>query len=169
MKISIGNDQELWKKTLEKALDKNEKTKKKVKHIKKSEKRKKAKNKKHGKKMLWNDKDSLLPTIILDECIYSESLHEKVNALGYNVLFMGSGLPDDSIRSYMRKNPKNVLITKDKEFDAHFNWKECLLVNQMPDHELLELIKAFMWIYEEEAEEQKLNAKKNSTNPEGKL
>jgi rRNA-processing protein FCF1 len=170
MKISIGNDQELWKKTLEKALDKNEKTKKKVKQIKKSEKRKKAKNKKHGKKMLWNDKESLLPTIILDECIYSESLHEKVNALGYNVLFMGSGLPDDSIRSYMRKNPKNVLITADKEFDAHFTWKECLMCeNQMPDHELLELIKAFMWIYEEEAEEQKLNAKKNSTNPEGKL
>ncbi len=162
MKISIGNDQELWKKTLEKTLDKNEKTKKKVKQFKKSEKRKKAKNKKHGKKMLWNDKDSLLPTIILDECIYSESLHEKVNALGYNVLFMGSGLPDDSIRSYMRKNPKNVLITADKEFDAHFTWKECLMCeNQMPDHVLIPLIKAFMWVYEEEAEEQKLNEKKN--------
>ena len=67
-------------------------------------------------------------------------------------------------------NPKNVLITADKEFDAYFTWKECLMCeNQMPDNELLELIKAFMWIYEEEAEEQKLNAKKNSTNPEGKL
>ena len=167
MKISIGNNQELWEKTLEKALDKNEKTKKKVKQVKKSEKRKKAKNKKHGKKMLWNDKDSLLPTIILDECIYSESLHEKVHALGYNVLFMGSGLPDDSIRSYMRKNPKNVLVTADKEFDAHFNWKECFLCeNKQPDHVLIPLIKAFMWVYEEEAEEQKLNEKKNSKKPE---
>ena len=155
MKISIGNDQELWKKTLEKTLDKNEKTKKKVKHIKKSEKRRNEKNKKHGKKMLWNDKDSLLPTIILDECIYSESLHEKVNALGYNVLFMGSGLPDDKIREYIMQNPKTVLVTADKEFDAHFSWKQCFLCeNEQPEHELVPLIKEFMWIHEEEAKEQ---------------
>ena len=83
-KINVGNDQHLWRKALGKQL-------------KKSEKHKKAKNQKHGRKMLWSDKESKIPTIILDECIYSDTLHEKVHALGYNVIFMGSGLPDDKI------------------------------------------------------------------------
>ena len=55
-KINVGNDQHLWRKALGKQL-------------KKSEKHKKAKNQKHGRKMLWSDKESKIPTIILDECI----------------------------------------------------------------------------------------------------
>ena len=141
-KINVGNDQHLWRKALGKQL-------------KKSEKHKKAKNQKHGRKMLWSDKESKIPTIILDECIYSDTLHEKVHALGYNVLFMGSGLPDDKIREYIMQNPKTVLVTADKEFDAHFSWKQCFLCeNEQPGHELVPLIKEFMWIHEEEAKEQ---------------
>ena len=141
-KINVGNDQHLWRKALGKQL-------------KKTEKRKNNKNQKHDKKMMWFDKESKIPIILLDECIYSESLHEKVHDMGFNVLFMGSGLPDDKIREYIMQNPKTVLVTADKEFDAHFSWKQCFLCNnEQPEHELLNLINEFMWIHKEEAKEQ---------------
>ena len=67
---------------------------------------------------------------------------------------MGSGLQDDAIRNYMKRTPNTVLITADKEFDAHFSWKQCFLCdNEVPEHELVGLINEFMWIHKEEAKE----------------
>lgn len=140
-KVIVGNDQHIWRKTL-------------AKELKRSESKKKSKNKKHEKKMMWFDKESKIPTVLIDECVWSQSLQEKVHKLGFNVLFMGSGLQDDAIRNYMKRTPNTVLITADKEFDAHFSWKQCFLCdNEVPEHILVGLINEFMWIHKEEAKE----------------
>ena len=119
---------------------------------KKRKSKKKRKNKKQKKNMMWFDRESKMPTIIIDECIWSHSLQKRVYRLGFNVLYLGDGLQDGSIRHYMMRKPNTVLITADKEFDAHFNWKQCFLCeNEMPEHELVGLINEFMWQYRESA------------------
>ena len=103
--------------------------------------------------MSWSDRSSRLPVIILDECIYSPKLQEHLSNMGYNVLFLGSGLADQAIRDYMRSNPKTVLITADQEFDAWFSWRQSLLIQQtMPTHEMVVVIAAFMSVHKGDAQ-----------------
>ena len=100
----------------------------------------------------WFDRNSELPVIILDECLYSPELQRRISGMGYNVLFLGSGLGDESIRAYMLSNPNTVLITADQEFDSWFSWKQCLLVQQTtPLHELVKVVDQFMGIYKGDA------------------
>jgi hypothetical protein len=102
--------------------------------------------------MLWADRESNLPVIILDECIYSPELQHRLCNIGYNTLFLGSGLPDSAIRSYMQSNADTVLITADNEFDSWFSWKQCMLVQQTtPLHELVKITDEFMWQFKEDA------------------
>jgi len=76
-----------------------------------------------------------------------------VSKLGYNVLFLGSGLSDDSIRAYMSSNPNTVLITADLEMDEWFHWKRCHLISPqtMPLHMMVIEIHQFMWVHKEDA------------------
>lgn len=116
----------------------------------KKKKKKKPKDKKHGKKIIWNDKESKVPLIILDECIYSPELQQKVAGMGYNVAFLGSGLSDGQIRTYMIKNQNTVLITIDVEFDSWFEWKRSLLLFKNKSiNEMSRLINEFMWIHKQ--------------------
>ena len=141
-KINIGNDQAKWRKTLGKTIRKLE--------LKKTEQKKKQ-PKDHPKKMVWYDRESKLPVVILDECVFSSELQDKVSGLGFNVMYLGSGLPDESIRAYMKVNPNTVIITSDVEFSEWFTWKQCFLIEQKtPEHEVAGLINEFMWIHKEE-------------------
>ena len=136
-KINVGNDQAVWRKTLGKQL-------------KKSEKKKHPLN--HPKKMVWHDKESKLPVVILDECVFSPELQDKVSGLGFNVMYLGSGLPDEAIRVYMKRNPNTVVVTSDIEFSEWFHWKQCFLIEQqIQEHEVARLIDEFMWVHKEEA------------------
>ena len=102
--------------------------------------------------MVWYDRESKLPVVILDECVFSSELQDKVSGLGFNVMYLGSGLPDESIRAYMKVNPNTVIITSDVEFSEWFTWKQCFLIEQKtPEHEVAGLINEFMWIHKEEA------------------
>ena len=136
-KINVGNDQAVWRKALGKQL-------------KKSEKKKQPLN--HPKKMVWHNRESKLPVVILDECVFSPELQDKVSGLGFNVMYLGSGLPDEAIRAYMKRNPNTVVVTSDIEFSEWFHWKQCFLIEQKtPEHEVAGLINEYMWIYKEEA------------------
>jgi len=135
-KINVGNDQALWRKALGK-------------EIKKNAKKKHPQN--HPKKMVWHDRESKLPVVILDECVFSSELQDNVSGLGFNVMYLGSGLPDEAIRAYMKVNPNTVIITSDVEFSEWFTWKQCFLIEQKtPEHEVAGLINEFMWIHKEE-------------------
>ena len=147
-KIYIGNDQSKWRKTLCKAIRKSEL---KNTELKKAE-QKKRHPKDHPEKMIWHNKESKIPAIILDECVFSPELQNKVSALGFNVLYLGSGLSDEQIRAYMKVNPNTVIITSDVEFSEWFTWKQCFLIEQkISEYETSMLIKEFMWIHVEEA------------------
>ena len=135
-KINIGNDQAKWRKVLGKEIKKNAKKKHPL---------------NHPKKTVWHDRESKLPVVILDECVFSSELQDKVSGLGFNVMYLGSGLPDESIRAYMKVNPNTVIITSDVEFSEWFTWKQCFLIEQKtPEHEVAGLINEFMWIHKEE-------------------
>ena len=58
-KIIVGNDQAIWRKALGKELKKSENKKLPL---------------KHAKKMVWFDKESKIPIVILDECVFSPEL-----------------------------------------------------------------------------------------------
>ena len=147
-KINIGNDQAKWRKTLGKALRKSELSKTELKSVV----QKKRHPKDHPEKMIWHNKESKIPAIILDECVFSPELQNKVSALGFNVLYLGSGLSDEQIRAYMKVNPNTVIITSDVEFSEWFTWKQCFLIEQKtPEHEVAGLINEFMWVHKEEA------------------
>ena len=148
-KINIGNDQAKWRKVLGKEIKKSEFNKA---ELKKTE-QKKRHPKDHPKRMIWHNKESKIPAIILDECVFSPELQDKVSALGFNVLYLGSGLSDEQIRAYMKDNPNTVIITSDVEFSEWFTWKQCFLIEQKtPEHEVAGLIDEFMWIHKEEAQ-----------------
>ena len=102
----------------------------------------------HPRTMIWNDRSSDLPVVILDECLYSPELQQRISKMGYNVLFLGSGLSDESIRAYMSSNPNTVIITADREMDEWFSWKKSLLIQQTtPTHEMVAVIDAFMSVH----------------------
>ena len=106
----------------------------------------------HPKTMIWFDRNSDLPVVILDECLYSPELQQRVSKMGYNVLFLGSGLSDESIRAYMSSSQNTVLITADQEMDEWFHWKKCHLIypQTMPIHKMVVEIDQFMWIHKED-------------------
>ena len=109
-------------------------------------KRKSPKKRFMKKRLVEGDKERKTPLIVLDECVYSPQLQDKLGKMEYNVMFLGSGLPDSKIREYMDINEKTVLVTADVEFDSWFSWKRCLLIAK---HEgiqrLTKLIDEFMW------------------------
>ena len=147
-KVNIGNDQAKWRKVLGKELKKSELSKAELKNVVKKKKHPKD----HPKRMIWHNKESKIPAVILDECVFSPELQNKVSALGFNVLYLGSGLSDAQIRVYMKDNPNTVIITSDVEFSEWFTWKQCFLIEQkIPEHEVVNLINEFMWIHKENA------------------
>ena len=147
-KINIGNDQAKWRKVLGKEIKKSEFNKA---ELKKTE-QKKRHPKDHPKRMIWHNKESKIPAIILDECVFSPELQDKVSALGFNVLYLGSGLSDEQIRAYMKVNLNTVIVTSDVEFSEWYTWKQCFLIEQkIQEHEVARLIDEFMWIHKEEA------------------
>ena len=154
-KIIVGNDQAKWRKALGKMIkEENKETKKVI--LKKPKLNKPKFNKKHPfdhpKRMIWHNKESKIPAVVLDECVFSPELQNKVSALGFNVLYLGSGLSDAQIRVYMKDNPNTVIITSDVEFSEWFTWKQCFLIEQkIPEHEVVNLINEFMWIHKENA------------------
>ena len=59
--------------------------------------------------------DTLIPKIIVDECVTSLKLLEKIQEIGYNVEYLGRGLPDEEIFKTVEEQ-NAVLVTEDKEF-----------------------------------------------------
>lgn len=56
-----------------------------------------------------------IPPIILDECIVSQKMLEKIQEIGYDVCFLKRGLPDEDI-SEIASKINGVLVTEDKLF-----------------------------------------------------
>jgi len=51
----------------------------------------------------------------LDECITNPKLIEKVREEGYDVIYLGRGLPDWKIFEFVIEK-KGILVTEDREF-----------------------------------------------------
>jgi hypothetical protein len=58
---------------------------------------------------------TIIPAIILDECVASLKLLEKIQESGYDVSFLGRGLPDKEIYNKVLEI-KGILVTEDEEF-----------------------------------------------------
>lgn len=69
--------------------------------------------------------------VIIDECIYSPKFMNmlKQELCEHDVIYLGKGLPDSAIETYMFNNQDSVLITADVEFDTHFGWTRSVLVS----------------------------------------
>jgi predicted nuclease of predicted toxin-antitoxin system len=59
--------------------------------------------------------DTIIPKIIVDECVASKTLLEKIQEQGYNVWYLGKGLPDEEIFKIVEEQ-KAILVTEDEEF-----------------------------------------------------
>ena len=59
--------------------------------------------------------DTIIPKIIVDECVMSLKLLEKIQEIGYNVEYLGRGLLDEEIFKKVEEQ-KAILVTEDKEF-----------------------------------------------------
>ncbi len=59
--------------------------------------------------------DTIIPKIIVDECVANSTLIKKIKELGYNVWYLGRGLPDDEIFKVV-KEQNAILVTEDEEF-----------------------------------------------------
>ena len=57
----------------------------------------------------------IIPTIILDECVVSSKLIEKIQEQGYDGHYLGRRLDDDEIFSVV-EDLQAILVTEDKEF-----------------------------------------------------
>jgi len=57
----------------------------------------------------------IIPHIILDECIASHKILEKIQDIGYDVSFLGRGLSDEEIHKKVLEI-NGILVTEDKEF-----------------------------------------------------
>ena len=66
-KIDIGNDQAKWRKTLGKALRKSELSKAELKNVV----QKKKQSKDHPKRMIWHNKESKIPAIMIVSPLWS--------------------------------------------------------------------------------------------------
>lgn len=81
--------------------------------------------------------------IIIDECIYSEKLMEKLEEEGLNIKYLGYGKKDDEIERYVKRYD-TLLVTADTEFDTHFGWNQSLLINSNDSlQDKVQLIRAF--------------------------
>jgi hypothetical protein len=58
---------------------------------------------------------NIIPTIIVDECVASDKLLEKIQKSGYDVCFLGRKLSDEEIYKKMLEI-KGILVTEDQEF-----------------------------------------------------
>lgn len=69
--------------------------------------------------------------VIIDECIYSKRFMDMLKATikNHDVIYLGSGLPDSAIETFMFNNDDSVLVTADVEFDTHFGWSRSILVD----------------------------------------
>lgn len=69
--------------------------------------------------------------IVIDECVYSQAFERRLKKAlpKYDVLYLGSGIPDSEIEKFVMANTNAVLVTADSEFDAHFDWKRSLYIS----------------------------------------
>jgi hypothetical protein len=85
-----------------------------------------------------------LKEIIIDECIYSLELMDRLKKEGINAKYLGYGKQDIDIERYMIRNPTAVLVTADTEFDTHFGWDKSLLIESNDSlNDKVVLIKSF--------------------------
>ncbi|EIJ64984.1 hypothetical protein BD31_I0781 [Candidatus Nitrosopumilus salaria BD31] len=59
--------------------------------------------------------DNIIPKIILDECVASMKLLEKIQECGYHIEYLGRGLSDYEIHEIVEEQHA-ILVTEDKEF-----------------------------------------------------
>jgi len=59
--------------------------------------------------------DEVIPKIIVDECVASHKIIEKIAEAGYDVKFLKRGLADDVIFGVVNQQ-KAILVTEDREF-----------------------------------------------------
>ncbi len=59
--------------------------------------------------------DTIIPKIIVDECVASDKLLEKIQEQGYHIWYLGKGLPDEEIFKIVEEQ-KAILVTEDEEF-----------------------------------------------------
>ena len=81
--------------------------------------------------------------IIIDECIYSVELMDRLLQEGLNVKYLGYGKQDIDIERYVLRN-ECLLVTADTEFDTHFGWNTSLLIKSSDKlADKVKLIKSF--------------------------
>jgi len=59
--------------------------------------------------------NDIIPEIVIDECVANQTLLKNIQEIGYDVCFLGRGLPDDEIFDIVEKQ-NAILVTEDEEF-----------------------------------------------------
>ena len=82
--------------------------------------------------------------LILDECIYSKTLKRKlVEKLGIKILYMGDGVPDNVIRSYV-SNSDSLIVTSDRQLYYSLGPKALFLESKTKLKEIVRIVKIWL-------------------------
>lgn len=131
---------------LEKPLLENKGSKKLFKNIARSKEKITIEPDFQSRKVLLERKviDSEIPEIVIDECIACSKLIRGLTKIGYQVTFLGQGVPDSQILSYVKTN-NAVLISQDNELETSLYWNKSLLIeNEYSPRDNLRIIESWM-------------------------
>lgn len=102
--------------------------------------------------------NEIIPEIIIDECVASQTLLKNIQEIGYNVCFLGRGLKDDYIFDIVEKE-KAILVTEDEEFHYRVSKNELtydpIFITRNNEHVLknTEIIESHMRNFEQKERE----------------
>lgn len=82
--------------------------------------------------------------LILDECIYSRRLGRKLaEKLGMKITYMGDGVPDNYIRSYVNDHD-SFIVTSDRQLYYSLGAKALYLESKMKLKEVVRIVKIWL-------------------------
>ena len=85
-----------------------------------------------------------LVELILDECIFSKRLREKLaEKLGIKISYMGDGVPDNVIRSYVN-NCDSLIVTSDMQLYCSLGSKALYLESKTKLKEIVRIVKIWL-------------------------
>jgi len=82
--------------------------------------------------------------LILDECIFSKTLMKKLaERLGLKISYMGNGVPDNVIRSYV-SNSDSLIVTSDRQLYYSLGSKALYLESKTKLKEIVRIVKIWL-------------------------
>ena len=82
--------------------------------------------------------------LILDECIYSQTLKMKLaEKLGIKISYMGDGVSDNAIRSYVN-NSDSLIVTSDRQLYYSLGSKALFLESKTKLKEIVRIVKIWL-------------------------